>query len=604
MKKQMIRVIFLLAILMAVLICKVQAHNVEIDPKSYIYMPSGIYNGEGTISISSAVENEATLYYQKVDISNADYTKLQNKNKESQDYADSEKTKLTTEKANLTSLENTYRTIANDENATEEQRKTAQDAYQNAIKAYNANVEIYNAKINEFNKAIDDLIPNYQENNWTKADGTSNNVKLDFSNYSGQIHFVLWAKLVTSTATYYDVQCYSTNITNVTSISLDRTTATIEVSNILKLNATTNSDKTITWTSSKKEVATVDANGNVKAIAEGITVITATVDGKSANCTITVTKGNTTNNNGNSENNGDSESDFSNAKFSYSSKNLRNLEITINDYKIKENRHYYMYISKNNNENITKIPDDATEIITDAKGIGSARFYNDNANKILEYAGTNYIYIIEKNIETNTQTVVLAAKEMPNVALPNLGLRLDIFLYDPNKTIVANTVQMNEDRKITYKIGKITSMDILKSFKNDSSTIAYAKLLDYAKSTNYMETGTITTNGLNTNLVNKLNIEKGSYYFIYMVADNQNGKYIDIEDIAIYEEANQKEGNTIVHFDFAEMKLQESGEKDTTTATGTIPQTGVSYVAIIVSVIIAFGGVTAYTKYKKYRDIK
>lgn len=34
--------------------------------------------------------------------------------------------------------------------------------------------------------------------------------------------------------------------------------------------------KTVTWTSSDEKIATVDANGNVKAVAEGNATITAT----------------------------------------------------------------------------------------------------------------------------------------------------------------------------------------------------------------------------------------------------------------------------------------------------------------------------------------
>ena len=47
-------------------------------------------------------------------------------------------------------------------------------------------------------------------------------------------------------------------------------------------------DKTITWGSSKTSVATVDNNGNVKAIADGVATITASCGGKTASCKVTV----------------------------------------------------------------------------------------------------------------------------------------------------------------------------------------------------------------------------------------------------------------------------------------------------------------------------
>ena len=50
------------------------------------------------------------------------------------------------------------------------------------------------------------------------------------------------------------------------------------------------SDKTVTWSSSKTSVATVDANGKVTAVAEGNATITAKAGNKSATCSVTVTK--------------------------------------------------------------------------------------------------------------------------------------------------------------------------------------------------------------------------------------------------------------------------------------------------------------------------
>lgn len=595
MKKRITLVILLVTILTVFLACNVQAHNVEIDPNSYIYMPDGIYNGKGSITIHSAVGNNYNLYYQKVDISHTLFEKINNKIKEGNEYVNSESEKLTIEEANVNSLINEYNNIIKNTNSTQDQIDAAYAAYENAKNEYYAHVESYNSKINEYKTEINNLTPSYQENNWTTASGTSDNVNIDFSGQSGQIDFALWAKLVTSNGTYYDVKCYSSNVTSDNSISLDKITATMQIGETLKLNATTNSKNNITWKSSKENVATVDSNGNVKALEEGITVITATVDNKSASCTVTVTK---------KENNANnSESDFSNAKFSYNLESLKYLEITMSDYTKKENSRYYMYISKNKNENITSIPENAAIIVIDNEGIGKAIFNGEEASKILEYTGTNYIYIIEKNVNDNTQTVILKAKEMPTIALPSLGLRLDMLLAEPTNTKVYNIVRMNDNRKITYKIGKITSNDILRSFKKDSSSVAYSKLLDYAKNANYMSTGTITTNGLDYNIVNKLNIEKGAYYFVYMVVDNENGKYIDIEDVAIYTESNVKEGNALIHFDFADIEVEEE-EDNTVVPDAKLPQTGVSYIIMIAIGIVVVVGIIAYKKYKKYIDIK
>ena len=80
---------------------------------------------------------------------------------------------------------------------------------------------------------------------------------------------------------------------DVTSVSLDKTEITLTEGDSQTLQATVKpdnaTDKTVTWTSSDNDIATVDA-GTVTAIAEGTATITATAGGKSASCIVTVNK--------------------------------------------------------------------------------------------------------------------------------------------------------------------------------------------------------------------------------------------------------------------------------------------------------------------------
>ena len=81
----------------------------------------------------------------------------------------------------------------------------------------------------------------------------------------------------------------------VESVSLDKTSLSLVVGDTETITATVNPDnasnKTVNWSSSSTAVATVDANGNITAVAVGTAVIIAsTVDGgKTAFCTVTVT---------------------------------------------------------------------------------------------------------------------------------------------------------------------------------------------------------------------------------------------------------------------------------------------------------------------------
>lgn len=90
----------------------------------------------------------------------------------------------------------------------------------------------------------------------------------------------------------------STGSTEVTSVTLNKYALSLEVGETGKLSATvlpvSAADKSITWSSSKTDVASVSSNGTVTAKKAGTAVITATAtNGKSASCTVTVTGGTT-----------------------------------------------------------------------------------------------------------------------------------------------------------------------------------------------------------------------------------------------------------------------------------------------------------------------
>jgi uncharacterized protein YjdB len=75
---------------------------------------------------------------------------------------------------------------------------------------------------------------------------------------------------------------------NKTKITISQTSASIERNEILTLTAVTSNHSPVTWKSSKKSIATVDEYGNVTGLKPGQTSITATADGSTAVCSLTV----------------------------------------------------------------------------------------------------------------------------------------------------------------------------------------------------------------------------------------------------------------------------------------------------------------------------
>jgi len=75
---------------------------------------------------------------------------------------------------------------------------------------------------------------------------------------------------------------------NKTKIAISKTSASLERGQILNLSASTSNNSNISWKSSKKSIATIDEYGIVTGIKPGETTITATADGSSTTCKITV----------------------------------------------------------------------------------------------------------------------------------------------------------------------------------------------------------------------------------------------------------------------------------------------------------------------------
>lgn len=73
-----------------------------------------------------------------------------------------------------------------------------------------------------------------------------------------------------------------------TTVTLSKTSITLEPTNVFQLTAIASNGSKVTYTSSKKSIATIDENGTITAIKPGDTVITATADTTKVTCKITV----------------------------------------------------------------------------------------------------------------------------------------------------------------------------------------------------------------------------------------------------------------------------------------------------------------------------
>ena len=601
------KILLLLTLMLIAIVGTVSAHSVDLDPESLISFPFIVSEGKGKITVKSSVTNY-TLYYQNVEISNATYDEINT-------IKENGKAELSTIERQMNSLKEEYnnlKTIKDEKyttyqnaisnNLTEEQinvakteYETANTNYTNKVKEYNTKVDEYNAKVSQINNQVKDKLPMYNDSNWTKT--TDGSFKVDLTQFSGKKSFSIWAKLVTGTNTYYDQEIYSMNGTkstevSVTSVSLNKSTLDIKVGETATLTATINptnaTNKNVTWESDNTQIATVDTAGKVTAIKEGTAKITVkTKDGNyTATCIVTVSK-----------NDGIVWTDSSNIKFTVTEDFY--LKVT----GLKEDGKYYGFIS--NGKIAPTVPDtgwieNENLPVTNKPGF--------SISKYLEKSGDIYVWIYETQIVNNVRQnkCIIEAQKIERPALKKIGTRMKCyFLNEETSTHLFEAYNYENARKINVKIGKVTDKSILRAIKN-GETDCLQKLLDYAKNADSIYTGTVPL-GRSESITNKLNLVNDEYYYVYMVLDDENGKYFPVEDVSLYQALTyEKDGKTSKNlFDYLNDNFKWNlGNDDTTIdntkATGKLPQTGASIVIYVAITLVIVAGVIFAIKYKKY----
>lgn len=601
------KILLLLTLMLIAIVGTVSAHSVDLDPESLISFPFIVSEGKGKITVKSSVTNY-TLYYQNVEISNATYDEINT-------IKENGKAELSTIERQMNSLKEEYnnlKTIKDEKyttyqnaisnNLTEEQinvakteYETANTNYTNKVKEYNTKVDEYNAKVSQINNQVKDKLPMYNDSNWTKT--TDGSFKVNLTQFSGKKSFSIWAKLVTGTNTYYDQEIYSMNGTkptevSVTSVSLNKSTLDIKVGETATLTATINptnaTNKNVTWKSDNTQIATVDTAGKITAIKEGTAKITVkTKDGNyTATCIVTVSK-----------NDGIVWTDPSNIKFTVTEDFY--LKVT----GLKEDGKYYGFIS--NGKIAPTVPDtgwieNENLPVTNKPGF--------SISKYLEKSGDIYVWIYETQIVKNVRQnkCIIEAQKIERPALKKIGTRMKCyFLNEETSTHLFEAYNYENARKINVKIGKVTDKSILRAIKN-GETDCLQKLLDYAKNADSIYTGTVPL-GRSESITNKLNLVNDEYYYVYMVLDDENGKYFPVEDVSLYQALTyEKDGKTSKNlFDYLNDNFKWNlGNDDTTidntTATGKLPQTGASIVIYVAITLVIIAGVIFAIKYKKY----
>ncbi|HBJ2623477.1 TPA: Ig-like domain-containing protein [Clostridium botulinum] len=164
---------------------------------------------------------------------------------------------------------------------------------------YSDKVRLIGSITCNYSSNIKIIIDDKEEQSYSQYENTTHNsvhqaVLFEKTNMSKKVHKI---ELKNLEAGWIDLDAIDINENGYLadpnkSISLDKSSLSLKEGDSKKLTTTTSSAVAIDWSSSDETVATVDSNGNVKAIKEGQVTITAQIRGTDmkADCIVTVTK--------------------------------------------------------------------------------------------------------------------------------------------------------------------------------------------------------------------------------------------------------------------------------------------------------------------------
>jgi len=408
----------------------------------------------------------------------------------------------------------------------------------------------------------------------------------------------------------------------------------------------------VTWISSDTSVVTVDETGKLQALKVGKSTITAKVsEDITDTCEVTVY----------------AEpyfTYFKNAKYETELvTNVENLKISNITLEKSNNYSYYFMITSDNKKPDLKLTKSGA-IDHDAMSdkISFLSINNDEnylyTRKLAKYCELNkdiYLWVVQETklqdwyYNTNKDFVgystnfVVQAQKIERAPLPQLNLILQSFNIgywtnssnaqtDNYSYMRFNFPTETENRKFTVKVGKVTNTDILNKIKNNNYS-GITELLSYAKNNNAVYSQSLTTTSLayyrsdSALFDGRKLLEDKSYYYIYVVFDDENGKYYPIEGVTLGQAWFSSSTNSwdLYAYTSGDFKWDNLSSTyvpttpntvpnnppanpnvpvDNTTSKDIIPFTGSSTI-IIISIILFVGlGIVFYKKYDEYKKLK
>jgi len=290
---------------------------------------------------------------------------------------------------------------------------------------------------------------------------------------------------------------------------------------------------------------------------------------------------------------------------------------------IKDNA-YLVHFSHNKNEQISALDYENIDVFN--KTINTDGNIIFNVEDLAAESGDLYIWVCEVDKTTRVPKMLLSAKKVERLTQLPLGTRIKIYFFSDYTSSFCYEPLGDDNRKINVKIGHVTDINILKSIKNGEAG-CLQNLLTYAKSNEGFYTCQIPVGDYDS-VISNVNLLNEEYYYVYMSVEDKDGKYYPIEDVSLYqgcvgdsigvnlfdymddsfrwnldEEEAGDEGKEPTPAPAPEVEKEQEKSEDKTTAPGSLPYTGGTFVIIASVLAIVIMGIYAYKRNKDLRGI-
>ena len=317
--------------------------------------------------------------------------------------------------------------------------------------------------------------------------------------------------------------------------------------------------------------------------------------------------------------------DWSNAKLSFEQSVPWTYYLNITNVKWEDKHSYYYFIGDENTK-----PEFSKELPSLSYDKNNNKFSTKNISKYLELNSEQYLYVYDEYLE-DTKLVNKLVLNKVKIEKPEQKKYTDVFwstyISKDGTKININTPWGDDTiRNIHLRVGKISNDTILKNIYNKKSN-AFEDLLNYARNSKAFYDKTVKSNSnvagyeLDGALFSESEVSDGEYYFLYVVVEDENGKYVKTEGVTLARcsKVSSKNNWFLLNFygndDFTWKDFTTEGEEpnnkkvddnnkktddDKTVAKKQLPYTGINNILIIIALIIGAGGIITYKKYKNY----